>query len=255
MGGRIVIVDDDLVTAQVIEFLLQREGFETVAVSRGSLAFAEVIGRETRLVILDVNLTDINGFALCKELRARRYNGPVIFITARGDVQDKVEGFRVGGIDYIVKPYEPLEVVARVHSAVRRHEKTDQMVFGTVLRVEDAELSIGELTYSSNVASRILMTPTEMQILECLMRNSRIVLSRETLVERVWGYDFVGETNRVDVYIHRLRNKIERDPTNPRYLHTVRGIGYVFRVDPEPHAITELPVHLPQPEGLSSIIA
>ena len=110
------------------------------------------------------------------------------------------------------------------------------LVFGTVLRVEDAEFSIGELTYSSQVVSNVVMTPTEMQILECLMRNARIAISRETLVERVWGYDFVGETNRVDVYIHRLRHKIERDPAHPRYLHTVRGIGYTFRVDPEVEA-------------------
>jgi DNA-binding response OmpR family regulator len=142
-----------------------------------------------------------------------------------------------------VKPFEPLEVIARINSAVRRHEKNDQLVFGTVVRVDDAELLIGELTYNSSVVSGVLMTPTEMQILECLMRNSRIVLSRETLIERVWGYDFAGETNRVDVYIHRLRHKIEADPAQPRYLHTVRGLGYVFRVDPEPGSDL---AHMPQ---------
>jgi DNA-binding response OmpR family regulator len=231
MKNRIVIVDDDPVTAKVMRFVLDDEGYETVTVSRGSQAFAEVIGRETQLVILDVNLPDINGFALCQELRARRYNGPIIFITGRSDIQDKLEGFRIGADDYIVKPYEPLELVARVGSVLRRFYRADQQSMGTLLRADDAELNIGELTYSSAAVDPTLLTPTEMRILECLMRNNRIVISRETLIERVWGYDFIGDTNRVDVYIRRVRRKIEEDPANPRYLHTIRGIGYVFRVD------------------------
>jgi DNA-binding response OmpR family regulator len=105
-----------------------------------------------------------------------------------------------------------------------------------MLRAGDAELSIGNLTYSSSTVSPTLLTPTEMRILECLMRNHRIIISRETLIERVWGYEFIGDTNRVDVYIRRVRRKIEPDPATPRYLHTVRGIGYVFRVDSDENA-------------------
>ncbi|RIK47104.1 MAG: DNA-binding response regulator [Chloroflexi bacterium] len=229
--NRIVIVDDDPVTAKVLRFVLEDEGYDTVSVSRGSQVFAEVIGRETHLVILDVNLPDIHGFDLCKELRARRYNGPIIFLTGRRDIADKLEGFRIGADDYIVKPFEPLELVARVGSVIRRFYRSDQQSLGSVLRVGDAELSIGDLTYSSAEVEPVLLTPTEMRILECLMRNHRIIISRETLIERVWGYEFIGDTNRVDVYIRRVRRKIEPDPAHPRYLHTVRGVGYVFRVD------------------------
>jgi two-component system, OmpR family, response regulator RegX3 len=243
--SRIVVVDDDPVGAKVLRFILDDEGYETVTVNRGSQVFGEVIGRETDLVILDVGLPDIDGFVLCKELRARRYNGPVIFLTSRTDILSKVEGFQIGADDYIVKPYEPLELVARVQSVIRRFKSTDRQSQGTLVRVDDAELSIGELTYRSNSVQPALLTPTEMKILECLMRNARIIISRETLIERVWGYDFIGDTNRVDVYIRRVRRKIEADPTSPRYLHTVRGIGYVFRVEGEP-GMTEVEGYMGQ---------
>ncbi len=231
MRSRVVIVEDDPINAKVMRFILEDEGYDTVVVTRASEAFAEIIGRETQLVILDVNLPDLSGFALCQELRARRYHGPLIFLSGRGELADKLEGFRIGADDYLVKPYEPLELVARVHSVVRRFHSADQQALGTLLRVEDAVLAIGELTYRSAVVEATLLTPTEMRILELLMRNSQIVISRETLIERVWGYEFVGDDNRVDVYIRRVRRKIEPDPAQPRYLHTVRGIGYVFRVE------------------------
>lgn len=226
---RIVVVDDDPITAKIMRLVLEDEGYDTVVVMRGSQAYAEIVDQHAHLVILDVNLPDINGFALCKELRARRYYGPIIFLTGRGDLEDKLEGFRIGADDYIVKPFEPLELVARVESVIRRFHLHEQQSLGTVLRVGDAELSIGELTYRSDAIEPVVLSPTEMRILECLMRNARIVISRERLIERVWGYDLEGDTNRVEVYIRRLRRKIEVDATQPRYLHTVRGLGYVFR--------------------------
>jgi two-component system, OmpR family, response regulator RegX3 len=232
MRQRIVIVEDDVVNAKVLRFILEDDGFETVAVPRASQAFAEVLDRETHLVILDIGLPDLSGFALCQELRARRYCGPLIFLTGRGQLADKLEGFRIGDDDYVVKPFEPLELVARLHSVIRRFHSADKQALGAVVRVEDAELSIGELAYVSEAVGATLLTPTEMRILELLMRNSQIVISRETIIERVWGYDFVGDDNRIDVYMRRLRRKIERDPARPAYLHTVRGLGYVFRVEP-----------------------
>lgn len=230
MKCRIVIVDDDPVAVKVIRFVLEDEGFDTVTVGRASQVFAAVFEQETDLVVLDVNLPDIDGFTLCKELRARQYDGPLVFLTSRNDIASTLEGFRIGADDFIVKPYEPLELVARVNSVIRRFKRADRQALGTLLRVDDAELSIGELTYRSDAVPPTLLTPTEMQLLECLMRNRHIVISRETLIERVWGFDFIGDTNRVDVYVRRIRRKIEQDPTAPEYLHTVRGVGYVFRV-------------------------
>ena len=110
---------------------------------------------------------------------------------------------------------------------------------GTLLRVDDAELSIAELSYSSALVERVVLTPTEMRILECLMRNARIVISRERLIERVWGYDLEGDTNRLDVYIRRVRRKIETNTAQPKYLQTIRGVGFVFRPEHEVVAIDE----------------
>jgi DNA-binding response OmpR family regulator len=226
---RIVIVDDDPVMPKVMRVLFEDEGYSTVTVPRASQSFAEIIGQPTDIIILDVNLPDMNGFALCYELRARRYQGPIIFLTGRNHLTDKLEGYDLGADDYIVKPYEPLELVARVHCVLRRFYMTDQQSLGLLLRVDDAELSVVDLSYSSAVVIHATLTPTEMRILECLMRNAGTIIDRETLIERVWGVDFDGDTNRVDVYMRRLRRKIEADPTDPRYLHTVRGIGYVFQ--------------------------
>jgi DNA-binding response OmpR family regulator len=237
MRSRIVIADNDALMARVMRFVLEGEGHEVVTVSRATDVFPEVLGRETALVMLDVDLPDASGFAVCKELRGRRFNGPIVFVTARGDLSDKLEGFRIGADDYLVKPFEPLELVARVEVAVRRFKNADRQSLGAILQVDDAELSIGELTYRSDAVEPTLLTPTEMRLLECLMRNSRLVISRDTLIERVWGFDYLGDTNRVDVYIRRVRHKIERDPTDPQYLHTVRGLGYVFRVEAECPAI------------------
>jgi DNA-binding response OmpR family regulator len=226
-----MIVDDDVVTTKVLRFLLDDEGYSTHVLHRGSQVVQAVTNQETDLVLLDVNLPDIDGFTLTKLLRAHRYFGPIILITGRNSLADKLSGFEHGADDYLPKPYEPLELLARVEAVLRRAKNADQQPLGSVLRVDDAELSLGTLTYRSDTVAEALLTPTEMRLLEVLMRNSWIVIGRDTLIERVWGYDFPGDTNRVDVYIRRVRRKIEADPQQPRYLHTVRGVGYVFRVE------------------------
>jgi two-component system, OmpR family, response regulator RegX3 len=232
VSTRIVIADDDPMMAKVMRVIFEDEGFQTVTVQRGSQVFDELRDYDAQLVILDVNLPDINGFSLCGELRARSYYGPIIFLTGRDQIADKLEGFRIGADDYVIKPFEPLELVARAQVVMRRFQQSQQQLLGTLLRVDDAELSIGELSYRSSTVPMTVLTPTEMRILECLMRNARIVISRDMLNERIWGYDFIGDTNRVDVYIRRVRRKIELDPTRPTYLHTIRGLGYVFRPEP-----------------------
>lgn len=228
MADRVVIVDGESLTAKLMRVALEDANFEVAVATRGDDSL-DLVARETSLLILDVNLPDTDGFSLLSDLRAGRYCGPSIFVTARADINDKLRGFALGADDYIVKPFEPLELVARVGSVIRRFRRTDTTAMGTVVRVGDSELSIGELSYRSKSVETTSLTPTEMRLLEVLMRNPAIAISRERLIERTWGYDFVGETNRVDVYIRRIRRKIEPDPDRPCYLHTVRGIGYVFR--------------------------
>jgi DNA-binding response OmpR family regulator len=145
------------------------------------------------------------------------------------DTRDKVKALNYGADDYLVKPFDPQELLARLDTIARRFRQSDYQGLGTVLKVKQAELSVGELTYRVEGRAAELLTPTEMRLLECLMRNAQITISRDTLIERVWGFNFEGDTSRVDQYIRRLRKKIEPNPQEPEYLHTVRGMGYVFR--------------------------
>lgn len=226
---RVVVVDPDAVGGKIIHIVLAEAGNDVVLVANASQAFNEILGRETDLVLLDVELPGMDGYTFCKELRSRRYNGPIIFVSERHEARDQVRAFDFGADDYVVEPFHPQLLLARVQTVTRRCKQADYQALGTVLKVGDAELSIGQLTYRVEGREPVLLTPTEMRMLECLMRNSQITISRDTLIERTWGYDFGGDSNRVDVYIRRLRRKIERDIKNPEYIHTIRGIGYVFK--------------------------
>ncbi|HUZ00242.1 MAG TPA: response regulator transcription factor [Thermomicrobiaceae bacterium] len=225
----IVVVDPEPVQAKLLGFILQEAGHTVTLVPTGTQALATVPAHETAAVLLDAELPDMTGTDLCKELRARRYSGPMIFVSHRSHRNDKISAFDHGADDYVVEPYDPQELLARVDAVVRRCRHADFHPLGTVLKVGEVELSIGELTVRTDLGREITLTPTEMRILECLMRNSPITISRDTLIERTWGYDFAVEGNRVDVYIMRLRKKLEVDPARPQLLQTVRGIGYVFR--------------------------
>jgi len=236
---RIVVIDPDQTAARLVGFILGEAGHTVVQATTAAAGLHAVFERETDAVLLEAELPDLDGWELCKELRGRRYTGPLIFVSEQGSTRAKVRAFEHGADDFIVEPYDPAELVARVGAVARRCQRADYQAMGTVLKVGDVELAIGELTVRVAGREPVLLTPTEMRLLECLMRNSQITISRETLIERTWGYDFVGESNRVDVYISRLRKKLERDPAAPEYLHTVRGVGYVFR--PAPRAnVTEL---------------
>jgi len=225
---RVIIVDDDSATAQALCRVLGDEGFHAVAFVRGSEALDDIQRQEPAAVILDIGLPQISGFDVAKELRARRYFGPLLFLSGRDEIEHKLEGFRIGGEDYIVKPVEPLELVARNRAVVRRYQRVRQRR-GDVIEVDDARLSVGDLVYSSDTIPNVSLTPMEARLLEHLMRNRRVLISRATLLEHVWDVRDASPTNRVNVSIRRLRRKIERDPAKPEYLHTVRGVGYVFR--------------------------
>lgn len=227
---RVVIVDSDPMSAKFLGFVLGEAGYDVVRLTSAAESLQTVAGMDA--VLLEAELDDMDGCELCTELRARRYNGPIIFVTPRGEIQRKVRAFNCGADDYIVEPFDPLELIARVEAVSRRCRQADYQALGTLLKVGDVELAIGDLTVRVGDNPPVLLTPTEMRMLEFLMRNAELTIDRDALIERTWGYDFVGESNRVDVYVSRLRKKIERDPSEPEYLHTVRGIGYVFRSSP-----------------------
>ena len=226
---RVVVVDPDAANGRFLRFVLTDAGHDAVITHNAAGAFTNIIGIETDAVLMEADLPDLNGFDLCKELRGYRYNGPLMFLTHNLDTRDKIKALNYGADDYLVKPFDPLELLARLDTIARRFRQADYQGLGTVLKVKQAELSIGELTYRVEGREPELLTPTEMRMLECLMRNAQITISRDTLIERTWGFNFEGDTNRVDQYIRRLRKKIEVDPHRPEYLHTMRGMGYVFR--------------------------
>jgi two-component system response regulator RegX3 len=227
---RIVIVNQDGIMAKLMRFVLTEAGHEAVLTRSAEEALRAVIGRETDGVLLEIDLPDVSGYELCKELRAKQYVGPVIFVSERRDTQDKLRAFDHGADDYIIEPFDPQELVARVEVVARRCKQQDRQPLATILKAGDAELVISELAFQIRGRPRVLLTPTEMRLLECLMRNVGITIGRERLIERTWGYDYLGDSNRVEVYIARLRKKIERNPSQPEYLLTIRDIGYVFRV-------------------------
>lgn len=229
MKTHILLVDDDALACKLIDFMLTDAGYaiETLADPRRIGDFLREYPID--LILLDIMLPYMDGYAVAKQVRREHPDIPIIFLSARGMVNDKVEAFTQGADDFVAKPFEPTELLARIQAVLRRYRRAERNVFGTVIKVGETSLDLGELQFTSPVRRPAVLTPTEMKVLECLMRNANAVISRETLIERTWGYDYDGFGNRVDVYIRRIRSKIEKDPSNPIFVHTVRGLGYVFR--------------------------
>ncbi len=228
---RIVVVNSDKAMARLIRVVLSQAGHDTVLASTAADGESAVEEDATDAVILDADLSDIGGCDLCRDLRNHNYSGPIIFVSGRRDIKTKLRAFENGADDYMVEPFDPQELVARIEVVARRCRRSKIETSPTVLRIGTAELVISELTFHDGDGREVLLTPTEMRLLECLMRNAEKTVTREALIERTWGYDFVGDSNRVEVYVARLRKKIEHNPSEPRFLHTIRGLGYVFRVD------------------------
>jgi two-component system, OmpR family, response regulator RegX3 len=226
---RIILDDPDKMSGKVLEIMLLEAEHQVIHTETAAEAIREVIGQETDAVLIDTDLPDMDGFTLCKELRARRYNGPILLVSESRSARDEMRSFMFGADDFMAKPFHPGVLIARLDAITRRYKRTDHQALGTILKVGNAQLSIGELTFQIDGQPSVTLTPTEMRLLQCLMRNSCIAIRRDTLIERTWGYHCMSDNNRIDVYIRRLRQKIEDDPTDPRYLQTVRGIGYVFR--------------------------
>ena len=228
-AGRTLVLDTDLLGAKVLSLVLSEAGHTVALVNNPASAIAEAVDRDAHAVLTETELAGMSGFQLCKELRGRRYRGPVMFVSRERDPAVRVRAFDCGADDFIDKPYDPHELLARLGSIARRCHRGEEVAAGNVIKVGDAELLVGDLRLSLADRRPVLLTPTEMRLLEALMRNHSMTLTRDTLIDRAWPTDFIADTNRVDVYIGRLRRKIERDPTRPEYIHTVRGVGYTFR--------------------------
>lgn len=220
MSSRILVVDDDTALAEMIGIVLRTEGFEPVFCANGVDAL-DVFRRERPdLVLLDLMLPGIDGIEVCTQIR-RDSGVPIIMLTARSDTADVVRGLESGADDYIVKPFNPKELVARIRTRLR--PVTDASV--STLRVGDLviDVSAHEVRRGDDI---IPLTPLEFELLVALAEKPQQVFSREMLLEQVWGYHYKADTRLVNVHVQRLRAKVETDPDNPRIVTTVRGVGY-----------------------------
>lgn len=222
MGTRILTVEDDERIRTAVKLALEDEGWEVVEATNGEAAIDAFLQSPTDVVLIDIMLPGIDGFDVCRAVR-KASDVPIIMVTARADTHDVVAGLEAGADDYLTKPFVPKELSARIRALLRRARSSDSGV--TRMRFADLEIvpQEGLVTCDGNV---IHLTKTEFRLLVELATNAGRVFSRESLLERVWGHDYFGDGRLVDVHIRRLRTKIEHDPALPRYVVTVRGLGY-----------------------------
>jgi DNA-binding response OmpR family regulator len=224
---RVLIVDDDLPSVKMNSYLLREEGYEVATASNGMEALQLLEDEPVDLIVLDVMMPMMDGHETLRQLR-EQYDLPVIFLSAKGETADKVRGLELGADDYLAKPFEPAELLARVKSVMRRSDIFSKADSNTLLQLGDLRLDpVSNRVYLKDGTYEEL-TPIEFRLLHALMRNVGRTLTHDQLLNAVWGYDYDGYSNQVAVYIRRLRAKIEPDPANPIYLVTVRGMGYKF---------------------------
>jgi two-component system alkaline phosphatase synthesis response regulator PhoP len=223
---RILIVEDDPAIGAFVQTALEREGFVSELVKRGDTALERAETFSPDLILLDLMLPGLDGLQVCQALRHRAQYTPIIMLTAKDEEVDKIVGFELGADDYITKPFKIRELLARVRALlrlVRRSASPGSRVF----RFGSLEINTEGRTVNRD-GQPVNLTPKEFELLALLVSHPRRVFGRETLLEKVWGYDYTGETRTVDVHIQRLRQKIETNPREPRFLLTVRNIGYKF---------------------------
>jgi two-component system response regulator MtrA len=220
MKSRVLVVDDDPALAEMLTIVLRGEGFDTAVVGDGTRALPAVRELRPDVVLLDLMLPGMNGIDVCRAIRSES-GVPIVMLTAKSDTVDIVLGLESGADDYVVKPFKPKELVARIRARVRRVE------------TEPAEqLTIGDVTVDvpahqvTRDGEPIALTPLEFDLLVALARKPRQVFTREVLLEQVWGYRHAADTRLVNVHVQRLRAKIEPDPEKPEIILTVRGVGY-----------------------------
>lgn len=224
----ILIVDDDIEIANLIAIYLQNEGYEVIKAENGLRALEVLNSTNIDLILLDIMMPEMDGIQACMKIREEK-NMPIIMLSAKTEDMDKILGLTAGADDYIGKPFNPLELIARVKSQLRRYKKFNGSISSVINEniIEIDELSINTDTHQVKVGEReVKLTPREFGILELLARNKGIIFSNEKIYERVWKEEFFKSDNTVMVHIRKLREKLEDDSRNPKYIKTVWGVGY-----------------------------
>lgn len=232
MKQKILVVDDEQSIVTLLQYNLQQAGFEVITAMDGEEAKEVALREHPDFIILDLMLPKLDGIEVCKILRQSKMMMPILMLTARDEEFDKVLGLELGADDYLTKPFSPREVVARVKAILRRTQYNAQQTIQ--LEEEEEKLQFGDLLvypelYEAYYKDDLLeLTPKEFELLIYLCRNKGRVLTRDQLLSAVWNYDFAGDTRIVDVHISHLREKIEENTKKPRYIKTIRGLGYKF---------------------------
>jgi two-component system response regulator RegX3 len=222
---RVLVVEDEESFSDALSYMLGREGFEAVVAGTGPDALAEFDRAGADIVLLDLMLPGLPGTEVCRALRSRS-NVPIIMLTAKDSEVDKVVGLELGADDYVTKPYSARELVARIRAVLRRRGDVEAPADGA-LEAGPVRMDVERHVVAVD-GEQVALPLKEFDLLELLLRNAGRVLTRGQLIDRVWGSDYVGDTKTLDVHVKRLRAKIEPDPANPKYLVTVRGLGYKF---------------------------
>jgi two-component system response regulator RegX3 len=221
----LLVVEDEESFSDALSYMLRKEGFEVAVAGTGPDALDEFERGGADLILLDLMLPGLPGTEVCRQLRLRS-NVPVIMLTAKDSEIDKVVGLEIGADDYVTKPFSHRELVARIRAVLRRQGEVDDTVEAAL---EAGPVRMDVERHVVTVAGQVIALPLkEFELLELLLRNAGRVLTRMQLIDRIWGADYVGDTKTLDVHVKRLRAKIEPDPALPRYLVTVRGLGYKF---------------------------
>jgi DNA-binding response OmpR family regulator len=229
MANRVLVVDDEKLIVKGLKFSLEQDGMTVESAYDGEEALEYAKKNEYDIILLDIMLPKLDGMEVCQQIREFS-NVPIIMLTAKGDDMDKILGLEYGADDYITKPFNILEVKARIKAILRRNTKKE------AAPVKSSIVVVGSLKLDCDSRSlfiedkEIYLTAKEFDLLELLVFNSNKVYSRDTLLNTVWGYDYPGDARTVDVHIRRLREKIEDNPSEPKYVHTKWGVGYYFNV-------------------------
>ncbi|MFK5582419.1 MULTISPECIES: winged helix-turn-helix domain-containing protein [unclassified Serinicoccus] len=222
---RILVVEDEESFSDPLSYLLEKEGYEVTVTETGTDGLAEFDRNGADLVLLDLMLPGLSGVDVCRALR-QRSSVPVIMLTAKDSEVDKVVGLELGADDYVTKPYSGRELLARIKAVLRRLSEPEELLPATI---ESGPVRMDVERHTVRVDGETVSLPLkEFELLEMLLRNAGRVLTRGQLIDRVWGSDYVGDTKTLDVHVKRLRAKVEPDPSNPRHIVTVRGLGYKF---------------------------
>ena len=223
---KILVIDDEMAIRDLLAFVLERDNYQVKTAEDGRTGLAELDAFLPDLVLLDLMLPDCSGYELCREI-GKKQGIPVIMLSAKNEIIDKVLGLELGAEDYITKPFDNRELLARIKVVLRRQEQPPQDQTG-----EAKQIKIGELEFDLEArtvrrnGARVSLTAKEYKILETLLKRPKKIFTREELLELVWGYDYLGDSRSVDMTVMRLRKKLEEDAENPKYIKTIYGFGY-----------------------------